>query len=116
MPFPGAGLPHRLEGSRFAGGQFYQMAAGGSREQAQRLEFNRADRSKEGIAVGRMPRETFPGAACCQVTELPTDKAAPLQAVGGSSNLGRGRLRLPHPSLSHSCVPSRLTVGPANTE
>ena len=30
--------------------------------------------------MGRMPRETFPGAACCQVTELPTDKAAPLQA------------------------------------
>jgi hypothetical protein len=33
-PFPGAGLPQRLEGSRFVNWQFYQMAAGGSRERS----------------------------------------------------------------------------------
>ena len=29
--------------------------------------------------------ETFPGAACCQVTELTRGKAAPLQAVGSAT-------------------------------
>jgi hypothetical protein len=33
--------------------------------------------------------ETFPGAACCQPTELPTIKAAPLQAMDASTLCGR---------------------------
>jgi hypothetical protein len=32
--------------------------------------------------------ETFAGAACCQAIELPSDKAAPLQALGERSLCG----------------------------
>ena len=33
--------------------------------------------------------ETFTGAACCQLIELPSYKAAPLQAVGNKHALSR---------------------------
>jgi hypothetical protein len=33
--------------------------------------------------------ETFPGAACCKPIELPSYKAAPLQALGNHTSLAR---------------------------
>jgi len=77
----------RLEGSRFVSQQLYRFAAGGSRElpslaaSIQRIAkiVAHEDRRTSGTManLGRLP-----GAACCKLIELPSCKAAPLQALG----------------------------------
>jgi hypothetical protein len=47
---------------------------------------------------------SFPGAACCRLTELPPDKAAPLQLVG---NVG--------PVYLHHYTPQRRLLKPCRT-
>jgi hypothetical protein len=44
--------------------------------------WNFTERIEWDNAVGRTGHETFAGAACCRITELPNCKAAPLQTVG----------------------------------
>jgi hypothetical protein len=68
------------------------MVAGGSRELSQWHQ-SRSAQQKKTETNSRCPIrlqhvETFPGAACCVAIELPSYKAAPLQALG-SKQVGR---------------------------
>ena len=64
--------------------QLYRMAAGGSREQPSAVLLPNGSVSKmtgyNARSIELLNHETFSGAACCQLTELPSYKAAPLQA------------------------------------
>ena len=74
-----------LEGSRFAVRQFYRMANRRLPGRAQRDPFTKrlcSEGSMRTLPLELRTHWPFPGAACCQLAELPNYKAAPLQALG----------------------------------
>jgi hypothetical protein len=95
------------------------MAAGGSREQAQRLEFNRADRSKEASrwdeCLAKRSREPLAAKLqSCQLTKrLPSRRGSP---PSRGRPLESRTITTASPTFYHTYAPSTLTVGPANTE
>jgi len=92
------GVAHSLEGSRFYAWQLYRPAAGGSRARPLMCLSYRFSNPIAKTSVPWLALGTFAGAACCQTTDLPPYKAAPLQAQRprqdlDQNNAFRGRRR-----------------------